>query len=175
MTTAIQNRPVASPTIEPARLEAMGPTEILSYASAASQQIDEQVRRSINGMQASREGAAHLSHLRQGIGAIAEKLQADGKGQNDKVDITKLGLDIAPEVMALLPTNEDGEVKVSLSTLDRIDTDLQLQQNQLSSDQQTQLMAVQEAMRQRSELIQLLSNILREHSQTDLAIVRNMQ
>jgi hypothetical protein len=126
-------------------------------------------------MQASNAESERLSHLRQGVGQISEKLQAQGAKQTTKVDISTLGLDIDPDVMALLPKEDDGTVKVSLATLDRIDADLQLQQNQLSTGQQTQLMAVQEAMRQRSEIVQLLSNILREHSQTDLAIVRNMQ
>ena len=164
--------------LEPARLESLSPTALLEHGAAVAERYDEQVRVSINGMNDILAASDHVTALRQDVNALLEHLAKEGKDGSDEVTLEGdqlAAFELEPELVERLTNPDNGKVEISTNTLERIDTELQQQQNQINSSQQLRLLSVQEAMRQRGELIQLLSTILRNHSQTDVAIVRNMQ
>jgi hypothetical protein len=163
--------------VDPTRLETMGPQELLSFGSAIAHQLDDDVRTSINSMMETSDAGRRISALRQEVHDLSVQHSESGKKRTEKLTISGDAFwALDPEVRELLGAKEgDTQIAVSQDMLDQADTKLELQQNDINSGQETRMMAVQEAMRQRSQLVQLLSNILREQGETNLAVVRNIQ
>jgi hypothetical protein len=173
---AAATRPSAT-QFEPPHLESLSSTALLEHGTAIAEHYDEQIRGSIDGMNEIVAASDHVGELRKKVADLLTYLSHQNKGADDKVTLEGDQLDefeLPPEVLEKL-TKEDGTVEFSQHTLERLDTELQQEQNQINSSQELRLISIQEAMRQRGQVVQLLSTILRSRGQTDMAIVRNMQ
>jgi hypothetical protein len=160
---------------DPVRLDAMGPRELLAFTSSVAQQLDGEVQTSINGMRETSDAASRISSLRAEVGDLSQTISSDGTKRDTMVELSDEQIAaLDPEVRDLLHLTDEKR-SVSIAMLDKADTQLELRQNEINSNQQLRMLAIQESMRQRSELVQLVSNILREHAETDKAIVRNIQ
>lgn len=155
---------------------------LLEFGSEMTARFDEQILSSMHEMRAGLDETDVLSSNRQALQTIAAELtEAAGDDSNRAVALTREQFERLRELGVLaelgLDPNlvyEENPPSISANRIDRVDSQLELRQNQLNSAQEQRLLMLQETMRQRSQLGQLLSNILRELGETAGHIVRNI-
>ncbi len=195
MMTSVQPSGATAGAVGVGTLTSVSSEELLQYGADMTAYYDGQITDSMNEMRDALAEGNSLSERRQALQQIAAELtSAAGGDDNKRVAITEeqferlrgLGLldalGIDPNYVFPTPEQLEGPAaayaaappQITLAVIDKADAQLALRQDQINSAQDQRMLVLQETMRQRSQVVQLLSNILRERGETMGQVVRNI-
>ncbi len=203
MTTPIPSYGTPGITPDVAPIESLDSEALLTFGADMTARFDAQILASMNEMQAGLATTDELALARAYLQQLATELSAEDSDEHEMHELSsdqlerleelglldELGIDPAtPDAplsvlqqagaSILGPASRQGaetpSVSISTAMIDRAEAQLELRQTQVNSAQEQRLLVLQETMRQRSQLTQLLSNILRERGETMSHVVRNI-
>jgi len=174
---AFVTSPVGVEAADITELAGLSPEGMLAYVGNASAIIDGQITASMDSMYADLAAAGTISKDLESLSALSAHLLGLSSDANHKSEVTREQL----EAMGVLDFAEafgadpDAESwNVSPAMVDKVSAQLEQRQSRINSQQERKMLLLQESMRQRSQITQLVSNILRERGETMSQLVRNV-
>lgn len=163
--------------LSPADLSGLSPAGLLNYASRSTSILDDQISATTEKMYDDLAQSQAISEDLERLGGIATHLLGITTDQNKKstierADLERLGALAYADEFGLDPAADSWDLSPAI--VDKVSSQYEQRQSRINSHQERKMLALQEAMRQRSQVTQIVSNILRERGETMSQLVRNL-